>query len=85
MFEVSQHGWLVLSTEPGRRQLGDVTLWPPAPTALPPSPAIPLPGPLFLGPRGTEQLVDAGSLLSSKGDAWDMGLEVGLGDNPGAG
>lgn len=51
----------------------------------PPTPVIPLPGPPFLGPRGTEPLVDAGSLLSSKGDARDMGPEVGLGDSPGAG
>lgn len=64
----------------GRRQLGDVTLGPPAPAVFPPLPPIPLPGPPFLGPRGAEQLVEARGPLSSSGDARDMELEMDPGD-----
>lgn len=78
MFEVSQQVKLSLSTELGRRQLGDVTLWPPAPAAPPPPVLLPwLP---FLGPLGAEQLGDTRSPLSSTGAAWDMELEVDPGD-----
>lgn len=79
LFEVSQHSRLWLSTELGRQQLGDVTL-PSHLLQLLSLPHTSLPGPPFLGPRGAEQPVDAGTLLSSIRDAWDMELKVDPGD-----
>lgn len=83
MFEVTRHGQPLLSAELGGGGSPEMSH---SRHLLPRSfPAVLLPGPPFLGPRGTEQLVDARSPPSSCGEAWDMGLGVALGDNPGAG